>query len=116
MENEKKVEKSLSELRKLLETVGWSLQDLAKKVATPDGKDENSEYERIKKMFNRPPKKTTRIEFYIRFILEHRENKKLYFYKLPTLEVKDKKESEFLKGIAEISAEFFDEYKQEKTI
>lgn len=114
MENEKKVEKSLNELRKLLETVGWSLQKLANKVATTEGCDESSAYERIKKMFNRPPKKTAQIEFYIRFILEHRENKKLHFYKLPTLEVKDKKESEFLKGIAEISAEFFDEYKQEK--
>ncbi|MFZ7173827.1 hypothetical protein ACLSYX_03210 [[Pasteurella] aerogenes] len=114
MENEKKVEKSLNELRKLLETVGWSLQELAKKVAIAYKKDDYSEYERIKKMFNRPPKKTTQIEAYIRFILEHTDNKKLHFYKLPTLEVKDKKESEFLKGIAEISAEFFDKYKQEK--
>lgn len=115
MENEKKVEKSLNELRKLLETVGWSRRELAKKVAIADDeKDDYSEYERIKKMFNRPPKKTTQIEDYIRFILEHRDNEKLHFYKLPTLDVKDKKESEFLKGIAEISAEFFDKYKQEK--
>ncbi|MDY4593704.1 MAG: hypothetical protein SO424_01345 [[Pasteurella] aerogenes] len=115
MENEKKVEKSLNELRKLLETVGWSRRELAKKVAIkyPE-KDDYREYERIKKMFNRPPKKTDQIEYYIGFILEHTDNKKLHFYKLPTLEVKDKKESEFLKGIAEISAEFFDKYKQEK--
>ncbi|OOF43801.1 hypothetical protein BKK51_10815 [Rodentibacter trehalosifermentans] len=106
--NEQEIQNLLIELQQLLNDVGWTKRELAVKVAQSDHEiDQNSEYERIKKLFNRPPKKGDRLNFYISFIVRHRDNKKENFRKLPKLENFNENQKSILNGIAEIAKEIF---------
>ncbi|WP_143531434.1 hypothetical protein [Rodentibacter trehalosifermentans] len=122
--NEHEIQNLLQELKKLLNEVGWDKKVLAKKVVESQEeyfsdteeeieKKKSKEYEIIRKLFNRPPKKEETLHFYISFIVEHEDNKKLDFCKLPELENFDDNQKEILTGIAEISSAFFKREKGE---
>lgn len=104
------VEAKLLDLKELLDEVGWTKKMLAKKIAVHDHNiDDEKEYQRIKKIFTRLPKKSDRVEYYIQFILNHRENKNRNFFKLPQPDLSkfNQDELEILKAVNEISEEFF---------
>ncbi len=109
LEENEEIADLVNELRQLLEDVGWSKTDLAKKIAQQDpDTDENSEYEVIRKLFNRPPTKSKdRLNKYIRFIVDHRENKRKNFYKIICLSSINEQAKDFLNEIREISLESF---------
>lgn len=117
MEKNEKIKEKVNELKELLSIVGWSKKDLAKEVADERSRigkpieecDENKEYEKIKKLFTRSPRKTDKLDYYIRFIIEHRDNKKYNFIRLPAIDLSkfNEKEQQILKSIAKISSSNF---------
>ncbi|OOF88836.1 hypothetical protein BKG94_04460 [Rodentibacter ratti] len=116
--NKQRIQNLLEKLQELLTDVNWSKKELANKVIEErpgylndteeeTEKNKSKEYEKIKKMFNRPPKKSEMIERYISFIVGLDENKERDFRKLPKLEKFDENQKAILEGIAEISRTFF---------
>ncbi|HDR1102814.1 hypothetical protein [Pasteurella multocida] len=106
-------------LKSLLQEVGWSKKELAKEIVddlarsgSPDYRDEQTEYEKIKKLLSRPTTKPETLLFYINFIITHKETKKYNFIKHPEVNLNkfEPWEQEILKGIAQASSEFFSEF------
>ncbi|HHT7856272.1 hypothetical protein [Pasteurella multocida] len=106
-------------LKSLLQEVGWSKKELAKEIVddlarsgNPDYRDEQTEYEKIKKLLSRPTTKPETLKFYINFLITHREMKQYKFVKHPTINLDDFElwQQEILKGVAQVSSEFFSEF------
>ncbi|WP_424409712.1 hypothetical protein [Pasteurella sp. PK-2025] len=103
-------------LKSILQEVGWSKKELARKILRQsesyDYRDEQTEYDKIKKLLSRPTTKPETLQFYINFIITHGETKKYNFIKHPKVNLKDFEpwEQEILKGVAQASSEFFSEF------
>ncbi|HHT7865501.1 hypothetical protein [Pasteurella multocida] len=106
-------------LKSLLQEAGWSKKKLAEKIVddharagNPDDRDVQTEYEKIKKLLSRPTTKPETLKFYINFLINHRETKQHEFVKHPKINLNDFElwEQEILKGVAQISSEFFSEF------
>ncbi|MGC7589205.1 hypothetical protein ACPWUF_01765 [Bisgaard Taxon 46] len=106
-------------LKSMLQEVGWSKKELAKKIlddlalsGNPDYRDEKMEYDKIKKLLSRSTTKPETLLFYINFIITHKDTEKYNFIKHPEVNLNtfEPWEQEILKGVAQASSEFFSEF------
>lgn len=106
-------------LKSLLREVGWSKKKLAKKIIADheragniDNRDVQMEYEKLKKLLSRPTTKPEQLKAYINFLITHRETKQHKFIKHPAINLDEFEvwEQEILKGVAQVSSEFFSEF------